>query len=85
MYQSFKEKANRVADVICGKTGQVIGIVGGSLVAGEALAAPVDYTTLLSAADFTTTTTAIVSIGGIMAVVYVAWKGVGLVLGALKR
>jgi len=85
MYQSFKEKANRVADVICGKTGQVVGFVGTSLVAGSAMAAPVDYTTLLSAADFSTTTAAIVSIGGIMAVVYVAWKGVGMVIGALKR
>ena len=51
----------------------------------EASAAPVDYSTLLTAADFSTTTAAIVSIGGIMAVVYVAWKGVGMVIGALKR
>ena len=56
-----------------------------ALFAGSALAAPPDYTTLLTAADFSTTTTAIVAIGGIMAVVYVAWKGVGMVLGALKR
>ena len=53
--------------------------------AGSALALPPDYTTLLTAADFSTTTTAIIAIGGIMAVVYVAWKGVGMVLGALKR
>ena len=50
-----------------------------------AFAAPVDYTSLLSAADFSTTTTAIISIAGIMAVVYVAWKGASLVLNALKR
>lgn len=50
----------------------------------SAMAAPVDYTALLSAADFSTTTTAIVAIAGIMAVVYVAWKGAKLVLAALK-
>lgn len=49
------------------------------------LAAPPDYAALLTAADFSTTTIAIVAIGGIMAVVYVAWKGVGMVLGALRR
>ena len=49
-----------------------------------AFAAPVDYTTLLAASDFSTTTSAIVAIAGIMAVVYVAWKGAKLVLGALK-
>jgi hypothetical protein len=50
----------------------------------SAFALPVDYTTLLSAADFSTTTAAIISIAGIMAVVYVAWKGAKLVLSALR-
>lgn len=84
MYQSFKEKANRVADVICGKTGQVVGTVGGSLVAGSASAAPVDLTTLTAAVDFSTATTAILATAAIMVGVYVAWKAAKMVIAAVK-
>lgn len=87
MYQSFKEKANRLADVIDGKTGQVVGFVGGAvaLAAGNVSAAPTDFTSLTTAVDFSTVITAILAIGAIMATVYVAWKGVKMVLGALNR
>lgn len=64
---------------------KVLGAIALSTLSVPAFAAPVDYTTLLSAADFSTTTLAVVSIAGIMAVVYVAWKGASLVLNALKR
>lgn len=65
-------------------TKKVLSIAVLSTLSASAMAAPVDYTSLLSAADFSTTTTAIIAIAGIMAVVYVAWKGAKLVLGALK-
>jgi hypothetical protein len=61
----------------------LVGSLLGTL-AVPAFALPVDYTTLLAAADFSTTTAAIISIAGIVAVVYVAWKGAKMVLAALK-
>lgn len=86
MYQSFKENANRLADVIDGKTGQVVGFVGGAvaLAAGNASATGTDFTALTASVDFATVITAILAIAAIMAAVHVAWKGVKMVLSALK-
>lgn len=73
MYQSFKEKANKLA---LGLTGLVV--------AGSASAAPVDVTTLTAAVDFSTVIIAILAVAAIMVGVYVAWKAAKMVIGAVK-
>jgi|GEM_PF-4131452 len=52
MYQSFKEKANRVANLIDGATGKVIGVVGGLAVSAHASA-----TSMIPVGTLTTVTT----------------------------
>jgi hypothetical protein len=49
-----------------------------------AFAAATDYTTLLASADFSTTVVAILDIASKLALVYVTYKGVKLVLTAIK-
>jgi hypothetical protein len=65
--------------------------IGKSVVAlaPAALLAPVyaagpDMTTLTTAVDFGTVTTAILSVAAALIVVYIAWKGAKMVLGAVK-
>jgi hypothetical protein len=59
-------------------------VVGSTLVAGSAMAAGPDLTPLTSAVDFGTVTTAVLSIAGLIAVVYVAVKGAQIGLAMLK-
>ncbi|HPT51555.1 MAG TPA: hypothetical protein PLS67_10000 [Accumulibacter sp.] len=56
-----------------------------SLCGVSAHAAGVDLTALTTAADFSTTTTAILAIAAALMVVYIAWKAAGLVIGAVRR
>lgn len=60
------------------------GAVVASLAAGSAMAAGPDLTPLTSAVDFGTVTTAVLSIAGLIAVVYVAVKGAQIGLAMLK-
>lgn len=89
MYQSAKELAFKAArksvDVIENATGKVVGAVGGLVVStGSAFAAGPDLTPLTSAVDFGTVTIAVLSIAGMLAVVYVAIKGASIGLAMLK-
>lgn len=59
------------------------GLVSG-LVALPVLAAGPDLSTLTAAVDFGTVTTAILGVAAALIVVYIAWKGAKLVLGAVK-
>jgi len=54
------------------------------LVSFGAFAAGPDMSTLTSAVDFGTVTTAILGVAAALIVVYIAWKGAKLVLGAVK-
>lgn len=56
----------------------------GSLSVGAAMAAGPDLTPLTSAIDFGTVTVAVLSIAGLLAVVYVAVKGAKIGLAMLK-
>lgn len=49
-----------------------------------AVAAAPDYTTLTTAVDFSTTSTAILSVAAALIVVYITWKGAKLVIGAVR-
>lgn len=53
-------------------------------VAGAASAAPVDLTSLTTAVDFSTTTTAVLAVAAGLIVVYIAWKAAKMVIGALR-
>lgn len=55
-----------------------------SLLAVPAFAAAPDFTSLVTAVDFSTVGTAILSIAALLAVVLVIRKGAKLVLGAIK-
>lgn len=44
-----------------------------------------DLTDLIAAADFTTVITGMVAVAGATALLYVAWKGIGMILQSLKR
>ena len=61
-------------------------VVALPLVAGlsSVYAAGPDMTTLTTAVDFGTVTTAILSVAASLIVVYIAWKGAKMVLGAVK-
>lgn len=61
-----------------------LALVGSSLVAGSALAAGPDLSPLTGAVDFGTVTVAVLSIAGMVAVVYVAIKGAKIGLAMLK-
>lgn len=56
-----------------------------SLFGLSAHAAPVDLTSLTTAVDFSTTTTAILSVAAALIVVYIAWKAASMVLAAVRR
>lgn len=51
---------------------------------GAAQAAPVDLTSLTSAVDFSTTTTAVLAVAASLIGVYIAWKAAKLVIGAVR-
>lgn len=63
------------------KIGSGLALLG---VAGAASAAPVDLTSLTTAVDFSSTTTAVLGVAASLIVVYIAWKAARLVLGAVK-
>lgn len=49
------------------------------------IAAPVDLTSLTTAVDFSTTTTALLGVAAALIVVYIAWKAASMVLAAVRR
>ena len=68
-------------------------MVGGVTAAGAVLglsqsqpasAAPVDLTTLTTAVDFSSTTTAVLGVAAALIVVYIAWKAAKMVISALR-
>lgn len=50
----------------------------------SAHAAPVDLTSLTTAVDFSTATTALLGVAAAMIVVYIAWKAAKMVIHAVK-
>lgn len=52
--------------------------------AAAASAAPVDLSSLTSAVDFSSTTTAVLGVASALIVVYIAWKAAKLVIGAVR-
>jgi hypothetical protein len=60
-------------------------LVAGSLgLAGSSYAAGPDFTSLSTAADFGSATTAVMSVGANVVLVYIAIKGIRLILNAVK-
>lgn len=51
---------------------------------GSAFATAVDYTSLTTAIDFSTTTSAVLTVAAALVLVYIAWKGAKIILGAVK-
>ncbi len=60
-----------------------VALVSG-LFASASHAAPVDLTSLSTAVDFSTTTTAVLGVASALIVVYIAWKAAKMVIGALR-
>lgn len=58
--------------------------VGSGAAAVEAFAAGPDLSSLTGAVDFGTVTTAILGVSAAIIVVYIAWKGAKMVIGAVK-
>lgn len=71
----FKNRINAVRFLVAS---------GAAAVAGSAMAAGPDLSPLTSAVDFGTVTTAVLSIAGLLAVVYVAVKGASIGLAMLR-
>lgn len=71
--EKFTNVAKRVA---------VAGVAGLASVPAMAV---VDYTALTTAANFGDATTAVLAVAAALAGVYVVIKGIGLVLGMMKR
>lgn len=61
-----------------------LAVIGSSAAAGSALAAGPDMTSLTTAVDFGTVTTAVLGVAAAVIVVYIAWKGAKLVVGAVR-
>lgn len=59
-------------------------VLGSAVAAGSAMAAGPDLSPLTTAVDFGTVTTAVLSIAGLLAVVYVAVKGASIGLQMLR-
>ena len=55
-----------------------------ALIGGAANAAPVDLTSLTTAVDFSTTTTAVLGVAAALIGVYIAWKAAKLVISAVR-
>lgn len=70
------------------KKARALLVAGLGLVMGffgvAAHAAGPDLTTLTAAVDFGTVTTAMLGVAAALIVVYIAWKGAKMVLGAVK-
>ena len=64
---------------------QFIVFVFGLIASSMAMALPVDLTSLTTAVDFSTTTTAILGVAAALIVVYIAWKAASMVLAAVRR
>ena len=62
---------------------RIIG-VSGLVSSGLALADPVNLTSLTSAVDFSTTTTAVLGVAAALIGVYIAWKAAKMVLSAVR-
>lgn len=60
-----------------------IGLAAG-LMGAPAFAAGPDLSTLTSAVDFSTVTTAVLGVAAALIVVYIAWKGAQMVLHAVR-
>lgn len=71
----FKNRINAVRSLVAS---------GAAVAAGSAMAAGPDLSPLTSAVDFGTVTVAVLSIAGLLAVVYVAVKGASIGLGMLR-
>jgi len=71
----FKNRINAVRSLVAS---------GAAVVAGSAMAEGPDLTPLTSAVDFGTVTVAVLSIAGLLAVVYVAVKGASIGLSMLR-
>lgn len=63
---------------------KIAGVVVSVGAAGSAMAAGPDLSTLTAAVDFGTVTTALLGVAASIIVVYIAWKGAKMVLGAVK-
>lgn len=61
-----------------------LGLVSVSASPLAAFAAGPDLSTLTAAVDFGTVTTALLGVAAAIIVVYIAWKGAKMVLGAVK-
>lgn len=46
---------------------------------------PIVFTSLTDAVDFSNVTTGMLAVAAVTAVMYVAWKGIGMILSAIKR
>jgi len=62
---------------------RALALVGASA-SVPALAAGPDMTSLTTAVDFGTVTTAVLAVAAAVIVVYIAWKGAKLVVGAVR-
>lgn len=58
--------------------------LGLSFASLPAMAAPPDLTSLTTAVDFSTVTTAVLAVAAALIVVYIAWKGAKMVLSAVR-
>jgi len=58
--------------------------LGLSFASLPAVAAPPDLTSLTTAVDFSTVTTAILAVAAALIVVYIAWKGAKMVISAVR-
>ena len=58
--------------------------IAGVVLSQSARAVPVDLTSLTTAIDFSSTTTAVLGVAASLIVVYIAWKAAKMVLGAVK-
>lgn len=58
--------------------------LGLSFASLPAVAAPPDLTSLTTAVDFSTVTTAVLAVAAALIVVYIAWKGAKMVISAVR-
>lgn len=72
MIRNLKKAALGVASLVTG------------FFASGAQAVPVDLTSLSTAVDFSSTTTAVLGVAAALIVVYIAWKAAKMVIGALR-
>ncbi|MBS1197469.1 MAG: hypothetical protein H6R18_1254 [Proteobacteria bacterium] len=71
---------NKLQTLILGLVAMAFSLFGFS-----AHAAGPDMSTLTAAVDFGTVTAAILAVAAALIVVYIAWKGAQMVLGAVRR